>query len=331
MILDIENNNKEKNKAQSFIKGAGKIADKAAGTAFGAVGAVLKVIGTIFLILATTGVLFTAIFGYYVKTCLTDSLDVSLADYSLAESSIVYYKDAEGNWQELVTLKDAENRIWVDYNDIPKYMRDAVVAIEDKRFYKHKGVDWYRTTGAFFNMFLTMKDDFGGSTITQQLIKNLTGKSDATVQRKLLEIFRALEFEKNYDKKEILEWYLNAVYFGEDCYGVNSAAKTYFGKTSDLTLAECASIVGITNWPSRYDPFISEKQNKERQELVLREMYEQGMISFSEYDEAKKQPLVFVRSEGVQSVGEIYSWYVEAVIKDITNDLTYERYQDPAP
>lgn len=316
------NQNKENERSNNFAKGAGKLADKAAGAAFGAVGTIFKAIGTIFLIFVTTGLIFTVIFAYYVKTCLTDSLDVSLADYSLAESSIVYYKDGDGVWQEIATLKDAENRIWVDYDDIPQYMKDAIVAIEDKRFYKHKGVDWYRTTGAFFNMFLTMKDDFGGSTITQQLIKNLTGKSDATVQRKLLEIFRALEFEKNYDKKEILEWYLNAVYFGEDCYGVNSAAKTYFGKDlKDLTLAECASIVGITNWPSRYDPFISEKQNKERQELVLREMYEQGMISFGEYDEAKNQPLVFVRSEGVQSSGEIYSWYVEAVIRDITNDL----------
>ncbi len=320
--MDIENKDKDKNKPNNFVKGAGKVIDKAAGITFGAFGTVAKVIGTIFLIILTTGVLFTAIFAYYVKTCLTDSLDVSLSDYSLAESSIVYYKDNDGNWQELVTLKDAENRIWADYDDIPQYMKDAIVAIEDKRFHKHKGVDWYRTTGAFFNMFLTMKDDFGGSTLTQQLIKNLTGKSDATVQRKLLEIFRALEFEKNYDKKEILEWYLNAVFFGEDCYGVNAAAKTYFGKElKDLTLAECASIVGITNWPSRYDPFISEKQNKARQEIVLREMYEQGMISFAEYDEAKNQPLVFVRSEGVQTEGEIYSWYVEAVIKDITNDL----------
>ena len=320
--MDIENKDKEKNKSGKFVKGAGKAADKAAGAAFGVLGGIAKVVGTILLTILTTALLFTAIFAFYVKTCLTDNIDVSLSDYSLAESSIVYYKDGDGNWQELATLKDAENRIWVDYDDIPDYMKKAIVAIEDKRFYKHKGVDWYRTTGAFFNMFLTMKDDFGGSTLTQQLIKNLTGKTDATVQRKLLEIFRALEFEKNYDKKEILEWYLNAVYFGEDCYGVNAAAKTYFGKElGDLTLAECASIVGITNWPSRYDPFISEKQNKDRQELVLREMYEQGMISFTEYDEAKNQPLVFVRSEGEQNEGEIYSWYVEAVIKDITNDL----------
>ena len=110
-------------------------------------------------------------------------------------------------------------------------MEHAAVAIEDKRFYKHKGVDWYRTTGAFINMFLSMKNDFGGSTITQQLIKNLTKQDDITVQRKLLEIFQALEFEKSYDKEEIMEWYLNIVYFGEGCNGVYTAAETYFARS----------------------------------------------------------------------------------------------------
>ena len=126
-------------------------------------------------------------------------------------------------------------------------MKDALVAIEDKRFYTHKGVDWFRTAHAALNMF-TGGSTFGGSTITQQLIKNLTQQDDITVQRKLLEIFQALDFEKKYDKEEILEWYLNAVYFGEGCYGVQTAAQTYFGKDAkDLTIAEAASIVGITN------------------------------------------------------------------------------------
>ena len=161
-------------------------------------------------------------------------------------------------------------------------MEHAAVAIEDKRFYKHKGVDWYRTTGAFINMFLSMKNDFGGSTITQQLIKNLTKQDDITVQRKLLEIFQALEFEKSYDKEEIMEWYLNIVYFGEGCNGVYTAAETYFGKEpKDLTLAECASIIGITNNPSKYDPFISRENNKARQETILKQMYEQAISTRS--------------------------------------------------
>lgn len=175
-------------------------------------------------------------------------------------------------------------------------------------------------------MFLSMKNDFGGSTITQQLIKNLTKQDDITVQRKLLEIFQALEFEKSYDKEEIMEWYLNIVYFGEGCNGVYTAAETYFGKEpKDLTLAECASIIGITNNPSKYDPFISRENNKARQETILKQMYEQGYINKEQYDEAVAQELVFVRSESDDATQTIYSYYAEAVINDVLNDLVEQK------
>lgn len=175
-------------------------------------------------------------------------------------------------------------------------------------------------------MFLSMKNDFGGSTITQQLIKNLTKQDDITVQRKLLEIFQALEFEKSYDKEEIMEWYLNIVYFGEGCNGVYTAAETYFGKEpKDLTLAECASIIGITNNPSKYDPFISRENNKTRQETILKQMYEQGWINKEQYDEAVAQELVFVRSESDERTQTIYSYYAEAVINDVLNDLVEQK------
>ena len=255
-------------------------AAQAADATVSVAGAILRVLGTILLIVLVTGLLFLCIFAYYVKNCLSTDLDVQLSDFTVSLSSSILYEDADGNWQNLTNLSSTENRVWVDYADIPKDMEHAAVAIEDKRFYKHKGVDWYRTTGAFINRFLSMKNDFGGSTITQQLIKNLTKQDDITVQRKLLEIFQALEFEKSYDKEEIMEWYLNIVYFGEGCNGVYTAAETYFGKEpKDLTLAECASIIGITNNPSKYDPFISRENNKTRQETILKQMYEQGYIS----------------------------------------------------
>ena len=137
-----------------------------------------------------------------------------------------------------------------------------------------------------------------------------------------MEIFRALEFEKKYDKDEIIEWYLNAVYFGEGCNGIYTAAQTYFGKEpSELTLAECASIVGIVNLPTYYSPFYSVENNKDRQETVLREMYEQGYISYTEYTEAKNEELHFQRSETEVAEQEIYSYYVEAVIDDVIADL----------
>ena len=286
----------------------------------GKAGRVLGVIGTILLIGVVTGLIFVCIFAFYVKTCITPSLDLDLNDFTLNQSSIIYYQDSNGDYKKLTTVKSSENRIWVDGDQIPQYMKDALVAIEDKRFYTHKGVDWFRTAHAALNMF-TGGSTFGGSTITQQLIKNLTQQDDITVQRKLLEIFQALDLEKNYDKDEILEYYLNAVYFGEGCYGVQTAAQTYFGKDAkDLTVAEAASIVGITNLPTYYDPFYSVENNKERQENVLREMYKQGYLNKSEYEEAKSQELEFVRGENAPS-SSTYSYYEEVVISDVITDL----------
>lgn len=303
-----------------------KAADTTVNTTLGIFGSIMKVLVTVLLIFITTGLLFTCVFAFYVKTCMTENLDVSLSDFNLAESSVILYKDTNDEWQELVTLSSQENRTWADYADIPRIMEYALVSVEDQRFYTHKGVDWYRTAGAFVNMFLGMKSDFGGSTITQQLIKNLTKFDEATVQRKLLEIFRALEFEKKNDKKDIIEWYLNAVYFGEGSWGVVAAAKTYYGKElSELSLAECASIVGITNNPSKYSPFSSLERNKERQEIVLRCMYEQGYIEYDEYVEAVNEKLVPVRSENEAYEQEIYPYYVESILDDVLQDFMDQR------
>ncbi len=313
-------------KGPKFKLHAGKAADTAADTVVGAVGLVAKIVVTVLLVILTTTLLLACVFAFYVKTCLTEDIDVSLSDYQLSESSIIYCETSAGEYKELATLHGSENRIWVDLEDIPDYLVKALVAIEDHRFYEHKGVDWYRTVGAMFTMLTGGDDSFGGSTITQQLIKNLTGNKEVTVQRKLIEIFQALEFEKKYDKDEIVEWYLNAVYFGEGCDGIYTAAQKYFGKEpSQLTLAESASIVGIVNLPTYYSPFYSEENNKERQETVLRRMYELGYISYDEYEQAKNEQLVFTRSDNEVADQEIYSYYVEAVIKDVTEDLMEQK------
>lgn len=284
---------------------------------------ILKIFGTLFLIGLTTALIFACIFTIYIKTNLTSELDMSLDDFSQNLSSVIYYTDSEtGEYQELVTLQSKERRTWVYYENIPKNMEHAVVAIEDKRFYVHNGVDWYRTAGAFVNMFIGMKDTFGGSTITQQLIKNLTGYDDVTVQRKLLEIFRALEFEKNYSKEQILEWYLNVVYFGHGCYGIGSAADYYYGKdVSELTLAECAALIGITNNPSLFSPFISVDNNKERQLDVLFEMYDKKYITEEVYNAAINETLVFQRGEDEEAETVIYTWFEDAIIEDVIGDL----------
>lgn len=312
-----------RNAGKKTVKTAGLVFSTVMDGSIGAISIAGKIIATVLLIALLTSMIFASIFAVYVKTCLTPSFELTLEEQKLNESGTIWYQTAGGEWKELVKLSGKENRVWVNYESIPQYMEHALVAIEDKRFYEHKGVDWYRTSGAFVQMFLTMENSFGGSTVTQQLIKNITGKDDITVQRKLVEIFGAMELERKYDKKEIIEWYLNAVYFGEGCYGVQTAAQTYFGKdVSDLSLAECAAIVGITNKPTYYDPFYSVENNKERQETILREMYDQGYISYTEYRSAVDEELVFVRSVDEDYTQEIYSYYTEVVINDVIGDLS---------
>lgn len=296
---------------------------EATGSTFGGA---MRVIGTILLILVVAGLLFLCIFAAYVKNSIIPSSELKLDEVTLNQSSTILYEDYEGNWQELSTLSGSENRVWVDYDRIPKYMEQAVVAIEDKRFYKHNGVDWYRTAGAAVNLFVPFRSTFGGSTVTQQLIKNITKQDDITVQRKLLEIFQALELEKAYEKSEIMEYYLNVVYFGQGCYGIQTAAETYFGKdVSDLTLAEAASIAGITNLPGYYDPFVYPEHNKKRQEDILWAMYEQGYITKQEYKDAVSEDLNFVHSANEPYVQNIYSYYEEVVIDDVINDLVEQK------
>jgi len=287
-----------------------------------AVSLCLKIICTVLLTCITTLLVFACIFCIYCKANYSTGLDVQYEDFSLALSSVIYTENADtGELEELMTLTSSEYRMWVDYDSIPDYVEHAAVAIEDKRFYKHQGVDWFRTSGAFMSMFLSMSDTFGGSTITQQLIKNLTQDDDVTVQRKLMEIFRALEFEKQYNKEEIIEWYLNIVYFGHGCYGIGAAAKYYFGKDiNELTVAEAACIIGITNNPSIYSPFIYPENNKKRQEDILFAMYEQGYLTRAEYEEAVSQDLVF-NEEDEEEDGDVWTWFEEAVRDDVIKDM----------
>ena len=288
----------------------------------------LKAIGALLLIAITTGVVFSCIFLIYLRTNMTTGLDINPADFTMSQSTVIYYisKDT-GLEEELVTIQSSEFRRVVAYDEIPKAMIHAVVSIEDHRFYKHNGVDWYRSVGAFVNMFLSMRDTFGGSTITQQLIKNLTHEDDVTVQRKLQEIFRALEYERSYNKEEILELYLNLVYFGHGCYGIGAAANHYFGKeVADLSLAECAAIIGITNNPSMYSPYANREANKKRQELILNKMFEFGYIETEqELRRALREPLNFKRGEDESYEQEIYTWFEEAVINDVIADLQREK------
>ena len=163
------------------------------------------------VICITSGV-FAYMLGNYLQEDVIPNADFDVESFDLDQSSFIYYLDSDNNIKELQQINTTIDRVWATYDEIPQDMVHAAVAIEDKRFFQHQGVDWFTTTKACFNMFLGSRSTFGGSTITQQLIKNLTQEDDVTVRRKVLEIFRALQFEERYTKEEVMEWYLNTIY-----------------------------------------------------------------------------------------------------------------------
>ncbi len=203
-----------------------------------------------------------------------------------SQISSVFY-DSNGNTIEGTTSD------FVTYKDLPKNLINALIALEDKRFYKHKGVDYIRTTGAVFNNIKNGGFYEGGSTITQQLIKNTHLSQDKTVKRKLNEIKLAKKLEKQYSKESILEMYFNAVYFGSGMYGVNAAAKGLFNKSvPSLSLSECAALVAILKNPSKYSPLVSKENSKNRRNLVLSLMHEQGYISANDKSAAQSEDII---------------------------------------
>ena len=262
---------------------------------------------TVLLILLICGTVFVGTLGDYLQEdILDDAGSWSIDDYDLERTSFIYYVDNNGDIQQLQQIFTATDRQWATLEEIPEAMVNAAIAIEDKRFYEHQGVDWITTVKACLNMFFGGDDQFGGSTITQQLVKNLTEEKSVTVQRKVMEIFRAQMFERKYDKDLIMEYYLNEIYLGRGCYGVKSAAAEYFGKElQTLSVAECASLISITNNPSLFNPYSQNvfeyegvetdgaARNRSRQLKVLYQMLDQGYLTQEEYDDAVAQEMVF--------------------------------------
>ena len=316
----------------------------------GAAKGILMTVLTLMLVGVCTVAMLFGIFMKYVNTSLLPTLDVKAEDYTMALSSVVYYQNRDsGEWVEFQKVHGQENRVWVDIGDMAPGLWEAAVSIEDERFFSHHGVDWKRTLGATVTMLTGGNDSYGGSTITQQMLKNMTGENQNTINRKVKEIFRALEFEKNYTKTQILELYLNMIYLGSGCNGVQTAAEYYFGKDAkDLTVAESACIIAITNNPSLYNPkyertytrkdgttITPRELNKQRQETILKKMTEvvnpdtgKPYLTKEEYEAAKAEPLNFTDTSGdassviKQTDGvEINNWFVEQLIKDVTNDL----------
>ncbi len=286
-----------------------------------------------FSIIVTVFVLIVGMsFSIYVTTEMESEIDESLFEVLSGNTSskIYYYENEEKReFGEATELEDQElyggyRSVPTQYENVPEELVYAFVSIEDKRFFSHDGVDWKRTAGASLNYFLNFREEFGGSTITQQLIKNVTEKDDYSFQRKIQEILWALDLETKMSKEEILENYLNIINLSNGCYGVGAASKYYFSKdASELTLNECAAIAAITNNPSYYDPIRNPKNNQKRRQIILNQMYEQGYISLEEYNSAYNEELnLNVESSNSDKIN---LWYVDMVINDIINDLMNEK------
>ncbi len=255
-------------------------------------------VATVVLIVVVCGFVFMGILGSYLQEDILPASIMDMEGYDLDQNSFLYYVDQNGEIQVLQKVHATISSEWAEYEDIPQNLIHAAVAIEDHRFYEHQGVDWITTIKACARMFLG-DDSAGGSSITQQLIKNMRlldddkTADDVTVRRKVMEIFRAVQMEKRYDKKVIMEYYLNCISLGQGCQGVRSAAAVYFGKELEsLTAAECASLISITNSPTYYDPYQNYDNNMKRKENVLWAMNKYGWLSNADYKQALAQPIV---------------------------------------
>lgn len=261
-----------------------------------------------------------SLFAYYVSS----APKLSESKLSSTNSSLIY--DSSGN---LIADLGSEKRESVTADNIPLNLVNAITSIEDKRFFKHRGIDVYRILGAAFNNF-TSSSTQGGSTLDQQLIKLAyfsTSESDQTLKRKAQEAWLALQMERKYTKEEILTFYINKVYMGNGNYGMLTAAKSYYGKDlKDLSIAQLALLAGIPQAPSQYDPYTNPDAAQSRRDIVLAEMYEDGNITKGEYDTAVATPI----TDGLQTLTETSSYdaYLDNYIKEVIEEVSDKTGQD---
>ena len=291
---------------------------------------IITVLVILFAIMIAAGILFGKVYGIF-KDAKLDMEEIVIK----YENSVV--KDIDGN--DIAVLNGDENREIVTISEMSKYIPKAFIAIEDERFYEHNGVDVKRTAAATLTYILNRgNSSFGGSTITQQLVKNLTEEDDRTWQRKVKEMARAYYIEQELSKSQVLELYLNLIFLGGRAYGVEVASTYYFNKSSaELTLAESAYLAGINNSPNLYSAFSTEQKDidkiKNRTKIVLDKMRQlgqensshQGAITEEEYNTAIAEleaGLAFNKGTIIQTV---HSYHTDAAINQVKQDLK-EKY-----
>jgi penicillin-binding protein 2A len=269
-----------------------------------------KHITQILLLAALTALLLAILFFAY----LAATANVQSLKDGLKQSTVLYDKDGDE------AGKLAANRTGgAEIEDLPEHMKEAVVSIEDERFYKHNGFDIKGIARAFFSNLFAGRITGGGSTITQQLAKNALLSPEQTYRRKAEEIFLAVEIEKNYKKEEILLMYLNQVYFGSGAWGIDQAARTYFNKPiSRVTISEAALLAGLLQSPSALDPYQHYDRSISRRDTVLGKMHELGYISKGEYEKAIGEKIV-LEDGSTDTEARKYPYYVDAVLDEATS------------
>lgn len=291
-------------------------------------GHLARIFVTLFLVGVITGCVVVTAITIYVMNFMETDEPINLDNVSMAETTIFYANDENGVQTEVYRMAADENRIEVTIDQIPQCLIDAYVCTEDKRFYEHDGVDWIRTVRVTVNALLRGGSQ-GGSTITQQLVKNITKDDDVTPVRKIREIFRAIQLERQYTKDEILEKYLNIIFLGGRNRGVEAASQAYFGcHVWELTTPQAASLAGMTRSPNSWRPDLHPEKNKDRRNYALRCMYEQGKLTEEEYKKYCAEPVVTVDSSQVtpdpsttQTAQGVTSYYTDAVIEEVIADL----------
>ena len=265
------------------------------------------------------GKLVITLAALFTAAMLTASCGYSISDSAMEEGlvpdAVSQFYDNEN--RIIYTTASAEHRLPVKLDKIPKHVRAAFISIEDNRFYEHSGIDYRGTFRALVSNIMGQEVQ-GGSTITQQLAKNAFLTQERTISRKIKEAFLARQMENKYTKDEILNMYLNQIYFGEGSYGVESASLTYFGKhVQDIDLAEAATLAAIPKSPNYYDPMENPKANKERRNIVLDQMVKYGHITQADADKAKAEEVKIRKEDTTGKQKDLRSYFFDYVSQQI--------------
>jgi penicillin-binding protein 1A len=286
-------------------------------------------ITVIILIITLSLSAFLGVTVLYAKKNIDYSFDEELFKKAKEDQTVYYYASGrDGGLEEVYKSVRNSMREWTDFSDIGEYLKLGFIAMEDRDFYSHKGVNLKRTIAAVANYLFKLGGSFGASTITQQVIKNISGDNETSISRKVKEILRAVNLERNHSKDDIFELYLNVIPMSGNIYGVGAASAMYFNKEpSELTLAEAATIVGITNAPTRYNPYLNPDACKEKRDRVLYAMLDVGAISREEYQLAVESP---IQISNESSDFGVASWFVETANEEILKDICTKYSITPA-